>query len=75
MPGYTNGGFPQWALVELAQRLAPLARATSPSGAYRVEGVQWVRPQLVGEVAYREFTGRLRHQSWKGLIEPNPGLT
>ena len=31
---------------------------------------RWVRPELVGEVRYRQFTrgaGRLRHTSWRGL--------
>lgn len=27
----------------------------------------WVTPKYVGDVEYREFTGKLRHPSWKGL--------
>jgi bifunctional non-homologous end joining protein LigD len=32
----------------------------------------WVKPELVGEVVYRQFTrgaGRLRHTAWRGLRE------
>jgi bifunctional non-homologous end joining protein LigD len=35
-------------------------------------GVRWVKPQLVGVIEYREFTGRFRHPSWKGLITADP---
>jgi bifunctional non-homologous end joining protein LigD len=40
-------------------------------------GVRWVRPQPVGVVEYREFTGqRFRHPAWKGLISVDPqGIT
>lgn len=36
-----------------------------------IDGVQWVKPQHVGEIAFREYIpGRgLRHASWKGLRE------
>jgi bifunctional non-homologous end joining protein LigD len=39
--------------------------------------VRWVRPQLVGVIDYREFTGRrFRHPAWKGLISVGPqGIT
>ena len=32
-------------------------------------GVQWLRPELVGEVEFGEFTpgGILRHSRWRGL--------
>ena len=32
-------------------------------------GVQWLRPELVGEVEFGEFTptGILRHPRWRGL--------
>lgn len=37
--------------------------------------VTWVRPEVVGEVEYREFTGEgLRHPSWRGLrADKDPG--
>ena len=50
-------------LVELEQGRHPL-HSTPPSS---TDGARWVRPDLVGEVHYREFTGRFRHASWRGL--------
>jgi bifunctional non-homologous end joining protein LigD len=67
--GQVGWGFTQRARVELAQRLAALAQSQSPFCGHNPEGVQWLRPALVGEVAYREFSGRLRHPSWKGLSD------
>lgn len=43
----------------------PLAR--SPWGR-KTGAVHWVRPELVADVEYREYTGgSLRHPSWRGL--------
>jgi ATP-dependent DNA ligase len=35
---------------------------------YETRDAGWVRPELVGEVAYGEWTGdgRIRHPSWRG---------
>ena len=30
--------------------------------------VHWVEPLVVGRIEYREFTGRLRHPAWKGVL-------
>lgn len=71
--GNVGTGFTEAALADLARRLAARARATSPfpSGVPReVERrARWVEPELVGEVAYTEWTpdGVLRHPSWRGL--------
>ncbi|MEB0306718.1 hypothetical protein QN345_15570, partial [Cryobacterium sp. 10I1] len=48
-----------------------LAQAESPFAAVPAADVRdahWVRPVLVGEVDYLEWTsdGRLRHPSWRG---------
>ena len=43
--------------------------------AQHARGAQWVHPQLVGEVAFAEWTtGKvLRHPSWRGLrTDKNP---
>lgn len=50
--------------------LRGLPRVKSPSPA-RGGGVHWVRPELVAEVAFTEWTGdgRLRHPSFQGLRE------
>jgi bifunctional non-homologous end joining protein LigD len=53
-------------LRALEQDASPFTRALS-----RTEGAlaHYVRPQLVGEVQYAEWTreGHLRHPSWRGL--------
>jgi bifunctional non-homologous end joining protein LigD len=71
--GRVGTGFSDAALVDLATRLAPLERPTSPlSGDVpraQVADAHWVEPVLVGEVTFTEWTadGRLRHPSWRGL--------
>jgi bifunctional non-homologous end joining protein LigD len=53
--------------------LKPLERDTSPFGtavpAQQARDVHWVKPWLVGEVAFAEWTneGILRQPSWHGL--------
>jgi bifunctional non-homologous end joining protein LigD len=60
-------------LDDLAARLRPLARRTSPLAepltTAEARDARWVTPRLVGEVAYTEWTpeGRIRHPSWRGL--------
>jgi bifunctional non-homologous end joining protein LigD len=71
--GHVGTGFTDAALRDLADRLAPLRRATVPVGGEipreHTRGVQWVEPVLVGEVAYATWApdGLLRHPSWRGL--------
>ena len=71
--GQVGTGFTGAVLADLANRLAPLERKTSPLHgelpARDAAGVRWVRPELVGEVAFTEWTrdGRLRHPVWRGL--------
>ena len=71
--GDVGTGFTERALREMADRLAPLARDTSPLDLPVPRGyardARWVEPQLVGEVAYRTLSPdqRLRHPSWRGL--------
>jgi bifunctional non-homologous end joining protein LigD len=73
--GNVGTGFTAAALADLASRLAPLARAVGPFTAGNpvpslvLRSARWVRPELVGEVAYAELTpdGTLRHPSWRGL--------
>lgn len=71
--GRVGTGFTERELVRLHEALAALRTGESPfdsklSGA-DAAGVRFVRPELVGEVRYREWTadGRLRHPSWRGL--------
>ncbi len=71
--GHVGTGFTQAMLADLARRLGPLRRATSPFAApvpaAHARDAHWVQPQLVGEVAFTEWTSErmLRHPSWRGL--------
>ncbi|TQM78480.1 bifunctional non-homologous end joining protein LigD [Saccharothrix saharensis] len=71
--GKVGTGFTHSALLDLQERLRPLARTGSPFvdpvPADQARRAHWVRPELVGEVEYRTWTtdGRLRHSSWRGL--------
>ena len=71
--GKVGTGFTHSALLDLQERLRPLARQGSPFAdpvpADHARRAHWVRPELVGEVEYRTWTtdGRLRHSSWRGL--------
>jgi bifunctional non-homologous end joining protein LigD len=62
-----------WAPSRSAQmmaRLRPPAQDTLPLDEPPPPGyARWVRPELVGEVAYRTLSGdqRLRRPSWRGL--------
>ncbi|GIG22072.1 hypothetical protein Cch01nite_27960 [Cellulomonas chitinilytica] len=78
--GSVGTGFTRRMLDELLARLRPLEVAGSPfeerlPGA-ETRDVHWVRPQVVGEVAFAEWTsdGRLRHPSWRGL-RPDKAVT
>jgi bifunctional non-homologous end joining protein LigD len=71
--GGVGTGFTDRTLDELGEILAPLRQDVSPfpSPLPRAEtrDAIWVRPHLVGQVAYAEWTtdGHLRHSSWRGL--------
>ncbi|MCI4658634.1 ATP-dependent DNA ligase [Cryobacterium zhongshanensis] len=69
--GRVGTGFRDRDLVALRGRLDRLAQAENPFTAVPAADVRdahWVRPVLVGEVDYLEWTadGRLRHPSWRG---------
>lgn len=70
--GKVGTGFTDRVLAQLAGRLAGLAQAGSPFVEVPREHARdahWVRPELVGEVGFGEWTpeGRLRHPTWRGL--------
>jgi bifunctional non-homologous end joining protein LigD len=78
--GQVGTGFSDALLEDLGRRLAGLACPSSPfdgplpSAIARV--AHWVRPDLVGEVAFAEWTGDglLRQPSWRGLRpDKSPG--
>lgn len=67
--GHVGTGFTDAALDDLHERLRPLETAHSPFSNPVPWRNQWVRPDLVGEVAYTRWTHdlRLRHPVWRGL--------
>jgi bifunctional non-homologous end joining protein LigD len=73
--GKVGTGFATRTLVELEDRLSRLERKAppveNPPRGAGARGVHWVRPELVAEVAFTEWTddGRIRHPSYQGLRE------
>ncbi len=71
--GKVGTGFTQSAMEDLLARLTPLVRRTSPFDEdLRHEGgttATWVRPLIVGEVRFSEWTPdrRFRHPVWRGV--------
>ncbi|HWB68069.1 MAG TPA: non-homologous end-joining DNA ligase [Mycobacteriales bacterium] len=71
--GHVGTGFTEAMLRDLARDLKPLARDDAPFADTvprpDARDAHWVEPELVGEVAFGEWTreGRLRHPSWRGL--------
>lgn len=69
--GKVGTGFSAQLLVDLRRRLEPLEVERSPCtrGRLPTAGVHWVRPELVAEVAFTEWTraGQLRHPRYLGL--------
>jgi bifunctional non-homologous end joining protein LigD len=71
--GKVGTGFDASSRRDLLAALRPLAVTDSPfdatSGPGRGDPVHFVRPELVGEVSYGEWTagGHLRHPTWRGL--------
>jgi bifunctional non-homologous end joining protein LigD len=74
--GNVGTGFDDRTLAALHARLQALATDRTPLAATTgvPRGVHWVRPQLVAEVAYGEWTreGRVRHAVFQGLREDKP---
>jgi bifunctional non-homologous end joining protein LigD len=71
--GHVGTGFSDRVLVELGERLradevdaSPFA---DPVPRLHARGAHWVRPRLVGEVVFAEWTreGMMRHPAWRGL--------
>lgn len=71
--GHVGTGFTDQVLDELFARLQKLATSRAPFAdevpRAHAKDAHWVRPVLVGEVAFTEWTkdGRLRHPVWRGL--------
>lgn len=70
--GKVGTGFDAATLRELGWRLRDLRSETSPfsdAAQIRERGVRWVKPELVAQVGFSEWTpyGRLRHPRFLGL--------
>jgi bifunctional non-homologous end joining protein LigD len=69
--GKVGTGFGDRELDAMLARFAKLERATSPLDGVpsaEAKAAHWIRPSLVGEVEFSEWTatGRLRQPSWRG---------
>jgi bifunctional non-homologous end joining protein LigD len=68
--GKVGTGFSNRLLLQLHKELVALEVPNSPFvDPVRERGARWARPELVGAVAFTEWTseGRLRHPSFQGL--------
>jgi bifunctional non-homologous end joining protein LigD len=74
--GKVGTGFTRATLRELADKLGPLVRETSPFEPEKgiPRAATWVEPELVAQIAFMEWTsdGRLRHPSFLGLRNDKP---
>ncbi len=74
--GHAGGGFTREGLRDMARRLAPLARKTSPFATppRTNEPAHWVRPSVVVEVKFIEWTEdqRLRQPIFVGVRDDKP---
>jgi bifunctional non-homologous end joining protein LigD len=74
--GKVGTGFSGELIRELMERMRPLAVDKAPVEVPRTDrkGAHYIKPKLVAEIAYTEFTddGILRHPSFLGLREDKP---
>lgn len=74
--GRVGTGFDDETLQSLSKRLESLEQDTSPFAGTGEEGkgIHFVAPELVGEVAFTEWTerGKLRHPRFEGLRRDKP---
>ncbi|BAX92443.1 non-homologous end-joining DNA ligase [Mycobacterium shigaense] len=69
--GKVGTGFDEATLRNLHERLTPIEQDAPPftRGLLRENGARWVRPQLVAQIGFTEWTrdGKLRHPRYQGL--------
>jgi DNA ligase D-like protein (predicted ligase) len=76
--GKVGTGFDEATLRSLHERLAPIEQDAPPftRGLVRENGARWVRPELVAQIGFTEWTrdGKLRHPRYQGLrTDKDPG--
>lgn len=75
--GNVGTGFGDAIMADLAKRFDSLASAEPPVAVDKsvARGVTWLKPELVAEIAFAEFTadGHVRHGSFLGLRDDKPG--
>jgi DNA ligase D-like protein (predicted ligase) len=76
--GKVGTGFDEATLRSLHERLAPIEQDVPPftRGLVRENGARWVRPELVAQIGFTEWTrdGKLRHPRYQGLrTDKEPG--
>jgi bifunctional non-homologous end joining protein LigD len=76
--GKVGTGFDEAALHNLHERLSPIEEDQPPfdKGLVREKGAHWVRPKLVAQIGFTEWTrdGKLRHPRYQGLrTDKEPG--
>ena len=70
--GKVGTGYSEEVLADLARKMAPLAARNPPfEPAPRESSVTWLRPKLVAQIAFAEWTqdGKLRQPAFLGLRE------
>lgn len=74
--GKVGTGFDEADFADLVPRLAALAVDGPPDGVERVRGARWVRPDVVVEIRFAEYTaeGRVRHGVYLGFREDKPAM-
>ena len=74
--GKVGTGFGRDTLRTLGARMRELEQDESPFERFKPipPGTRWIRPELVGQVAFSEWTrdGRLRHPRYLGLRDDKP---
>lgn len=72
--GKVGTGFDRQGLIALHKTLSALETDKKPVSGGQAKGVQWVKPELVAEVSFGEWTsgGHIRHSVFRGLRQDKP---